>query len=192
MSTFLHSLYKEYQDLSSKINSISDLIYKYGGEIPQQEMDIDSLPQDSMEIPEDVIVGNNPKLPQQSLQSSTEGISAVVDHSIQLSQQVQHPTGIVSDNSKNLTQSPLAKSIVQTGFEYPKQGKWKDKIIYALRIGGKPSVAKDIATFIQGFEPSENAAHVLSMIRQYTCNLAKHGHIGVDNTEHANKYFLLT
>jgi hypothetical protein len=185
LSTFLLSLHQEFQDLSSKLLKVSDLILVYGGELT--EKDTDHLPP-TLKDTSDNTIGNSHTKP--IIVPVVNG-RANID-SLQQSKEIQQNT--ITNSNPKLPFKTVVNNLnpIQTGFDYPQQGTWKDKIIYALRIGGRPILAKDIATFIQRFEPPENAERVASSVRQYTSNLSKTGHIGVDNSSHAHKYFLIS
>jgi hypothetical protein len=194
LSPFLHSLNQEYKDLKRKLQKVTDLLTEYNSDLIEEV----TYPSEVSTAPpeEDTIVDNNPKLPTQSIKSLAEDISATFDQSIHLSKQVQIPSDVIPNVTEYATSTPkfiennTPVNIVPLGFEYPITGTWKDKIFYALRVNGRPTKAAEIAAFMQKFEPAEKVNHVLSMVRQYTCNLAKDGNLGVESLGRSNLYFL--
>jgi hypothetical protein len=192
LSTFLPSLYQEYQDLSSKLFKISDLIVEYGGELP--EKDISPTVQCS-ELQATSIIDSTSESTKTSVVENTPADS---NNNNQYVPELQLPI-VVNNVLKAVTKpiKPVAnKAVINSiplGFEYPShKAAWEKKILYSLRISGKPCTGKEIVAFMQKHEPTDRASVVESSVRQYAGNLVKKGVIEVDKSAHAHKYFLKT
>lgn len=186
MTTFLQSLNQEFQDLTFKLNKLTDLITAYGGEVPIA--DLSPSPNRMMSEQSESTVSLNEILSTQVIPTDTASSEKIIEIT-QTTNVVEIPIETSNVNIHVRTPQPQSSSVL-TNFEYPQEGSWKDKIVYALRVGGKLATAKELSSFIQKFDSTNSASHVLSMVRQYTSNLGKSGFIGVDATQHANKYFL--
>lgn len=193
LSTFLHSLHQEYQDLSSKLSKISALIIDYGSELPEKDISpsvqLSPEPQHQVTSTADC----TPELPQVPV---VENASVNTDK--QSATELQLPT-IVENVLKAVTKpiKPVAdKAAINTiplGFEYPQhKAAWEKKILYSLRVSGKPCTGKEIVAFMQKHEPTDRAGVVESSVRQYTGKLAQKGVITVDKSTHAHRYSLIT
>lgn len=193
LSTFLPSLLKEYQDLSSKLFKISDLIIEYGGELPEKDTSpsLQCFPEPQLQVAS--ILDNTPEPLQASV---VENTPVDTNNAKQSAPEPQLPS--VVDNVLKAVTKPIKPVVDKTvvgsiplGFEYPQhKAAWEKKILYSLRVSGKPCTGKEITAFMLLHEPIDRASVVDSSVRQYVGNLVKKGVIEVDKSAHAHKYSL--
>ena len=71
---------------------------------------------------------------------------------------------------------------------YPLNGKWKDKIIYAINSLGHPSVPAEITEFLSKQETFPNYSKLKQLIYFYLSDLYKKGVLAADTEGKAYKY----
>lgn len=74
--------------------------------------------------------------------------------------------------------------------EYPIDGTWKAKVLFALDEAERPVTAHEVGNILHSYENEKSIEVCLNMATQYCSSLGAAGEIGVEKG-YKNKYFLL-